>query len=284
MKNYLDLCQLVLDKGALKSDRTGTGTLSLNGVSLKYDLREGFPLLTTKLMGLKTIFTELLFFIQGRTNNQWLNDRKVHIWDEWAYHNPEDDLSRPEHGELGPVYGAHWRNWTQLEIMTLGEVRKHWGTVPEPGHVIELSKYHSLRFVRNHAEHGDALVERRMDQYAYVCEHLANKSDSRRLIVSAWNPHALPVEGKDHQTNIETGKQVLPPCHSPWQVIVEPMTLEQIYSENDLNTDIVGLLEYEITVGQASGERALEIVRAELERHAPGLYKTHYLNLIMSQR
>jgi thymidylate synthase len=153
-RHYLDLLAEVLEHGARKSDRTGTGTLSVFGRQLRFDLRSRFPLLTTKRLHLKSIVYELLWFLRGETNVRWLQERGVTIWNEWA----------DERGELGPVYGYQWRHWRTPD-----------GT--------------------------------EVDQIAGVIESLKNKPDSRRHIVSAWNP-------------ADIGRMALPPCHALFQFYV----------------------------------------------------------------
>ena len=153
-RQYLDLVGEVLAHGARKTDRTGTGTLSVFGRQLRFSLDASFPLLTTKKLHLKSILYELLWFLRGDTNVRWLQERGVTIWDEWA----------DEKGELGPVYGYQWR---------------HWRT---PGG-------------------GD------IDQIANVVESLRRKPDSRRHIVSAWNPG-------------DVDRMALPPCHLLFQFYV----------------------------------------------------------------
>ena len=151
---YLDLMKRVLEQGAPKNDRTGTGTLSTFGWQLRFPLEEGFPLLTTKKLHLKSIIYELLWFLTGGTNVRWLQERGVTIWDEWA-----DDQ-----GELGPVYGYQWRNW-------------------------------------------EAPDGRKIDQIAQVVDSIRNNPDSRRHIVTAWNP-------------ADIHRMKLPPCHAFFQFYV----------------------------------------------------------------
>lgn len=167
MKEYLKLMRHVRDTGVKKEDRTGTGTLSVFGYQMRFDLAEGFPLVTTKKCHLKSIIHELLWFLQGETNIQYLKDNGVSIWDEWA----------TDEGELGPVYGAQWRSWAGVGGETI-------------------------------------------DQIAQVIEQIKSNPDSRRLIVSAWNPAVLPDTQFSPKENAARGKQALPPCHTMFQFYV----------------------------------------------------------------
>ncbi len=167
MRPYLDLMQRVLETGVEKGDRTGTGTRSLFGYQMRFDLAEGFPLLTTKQLHLKSIIYELLWFLRGETNIAYLKEHGVRIWDEWA----------DERGELGPVYGAQWRSWP--------------------------------------SEDGKAI-----DQITWVLEEIQRNPDSRRLIVSAWNP-------------AEISRMALPPCHLLFQFYVAAGRLScQLYQRS----------------------------------------------------
>lgn len=167
MKQYLSLLDHVITNGSIKSDRTGTGTRSLFGHQMRFDLSEGFPLLTTKKVHLKSIIYELLWFIKGDTNIKYLNDHGVTIWDEWADSN----------GELGPVYGSQWRSW--------------------PGH------------------NGQSI-----DQLSNLINGIKQNPDSRRHIVSAWNP-------------AEVDKMALPPCHALFQFYVSEGRLScQLYQRS----------------------------------------------------
>ena len=153
---YEDFMRLVHTTGVLKTDRTGTGTRSVFGHQMRFDLSEGFPLVTTKKVHLKSIIVELLWFLRGDNNVKWLQERGVTIWDEWAR----------EDGSLGPVYGVQWRSWPK----------------PDGGHV---------------------------DQITEVIKQLKQSPDSRRIIVSAWNPGQID-------------QMALPPCHAFFQFYVAP--------------------------------------------------------------
>jgi thymidylate synthase len=180
MQTYLDLLQCILDKGSRKSDRTGTGTLSLFGYQMRFDLAEGFPAVTTKKLHFKSIIHELLWFLNGDTNIRYLNEHGVTIWNEWATAD----------GELGPVYGAQWRNWI--------------------------------------APDG-----RRIDQIAQLLEDIRQRPDSRRHIVSAWNPALLPDETLSPRENAARGRQALPPCHTMFQFNVAEGKLScQLYQRS----------------------------------------------------
>jgi thymidylate synthase len=151
LKPYLDLLTRILDEGRERQDRTGTGTLGIFGHQLRFDLADGFPLLTTKKLHLRSIIIELLWFLRGRTDNGWLNERRVSIWDEWA---TEQECARfgRQAGDLGPVYGHQWRNF--------GATLRPDGTWADDG----------------------------VDQLRRVVETIRSNPWSRRLIVSAWNP------------------------------------------------------------------------------------------------
>lgn len=180
MKTYLDLLQTILDKGSKKSDRTGTGTISLFGYQMRFDLAAGFPAVTTKKLHFKSIIHELLWFLAGDTNIGYLNDHGVRIWNEWA----------TEEGELGPVYGAQWRDWI----------------APDGRHI---------------------------DQITQLLEDLRNRPDSRRHIVSAWNPALLPDESRSPRENAAAGLQALPPCHTMFQFHVADGRLScQLYQRS----------------------------------------------------
>lgn len=178
MRQYLDLLQHILDDGFQKGDRTGTGTISVFGYQMRFDLEKGFPLLTTKKVHLRSIIHELLWLINGDTNIKYLHDNKVTIWDEWADSN----------GDLGPIYGAQWRNWNNEGI----------------------------------------------DQIANLIESIKNNPNSRRHIVTAWNPSVLPDEkSKDFAKNVADGKAALPPCHAFFQFYVADNKLScQLYQRS----------------------------------------------------
>ena len=180
MQNYLNLLRDILDRGSRKSDRTGTGTISLFGYQMRFDLSQGFPAVTTKKLHLKSIVHELLWFLSGDTNTSYLNDNGVTIWDEWA----------TDEGELGPVYGSQWRNWI----------------TPDGRHI---------------------------DQVTQLLGDLKTRPNSRRHIVSAWNPAVLPDESRSPRENVAAGLQALPPCHTMFQFHVADERLScQMYQRS----------------------------------------------------
>jgi thymidylate synthase len=167
MQQYLDLMRRIRDEGVTKTDRTGTGTRSIFGHQMRFDLAQGFPALTTKKLHLRSIIVELLWFLRGDTNIKYLKDNGVSIWDEWADAN----------GDLGPVYGHQWRSWP--------------------------------------AANGETI-----DQIAWVENEIKRNPDSRRLIVSAWNPADIP-------------RMKLPPCHLLFQFYVAEGRLScQLYQRS----------------------------------------------------
>ncbi|MCK5638798.1 MAG: thymidylate synthase [Flavobacteriaceae bacterium] len=177
MKQYLDLIQHVIDNGTVKEDRTGTGTKSVFGHQMRFDLSKGFPMVTTKKLHLKSIIYELLWFLKGDTNIDYLNENGVKIWNAWA----------DENGDLGPVYGYQWRNWNDDGI----------------------------------------------DQIAEVIETIKNNPDSRRMMVSAWNPSVLPDTSVSFSENVANNKAALPPCHAFFQFYVSDGKLScQLYQRS----------------------------------------------------
>lgn len=177
MKQYHDLLKHVLDAGIEKGDRTGTGTISVFGYQMRFDLSEGFPVVTTKKVHLKSIIHELLWFLKGDTNIKYLQENGVRIWNEWA-----DDQ-----GELGPIYGHQWRNWNSEGI----------------------------------------------DQIKSVIETLKTNPNSRRMMVSAWNPSVMPDTSESFAENVAKGKAALPPCHAFFQFYVADGKLScQLYQRS----------------------------------------------------
>lgn len=177
MKAYKQLLQHILDNGYRKEDRTGTGTTSVFGYQMRFNLQKGFPLVTTKKIHLKSIIYELLWFLKGDTNIHYLTENGVRIWNEWA----------DENGELGPVYGHQWRNWNSEGI----------------------------------------------DQIQEIINTLKNNPDSRRMVVSAWNPSVMPDTSKSFSENVANGKAALPPCHTLFQFYVVDNKLScQLYQRS----------------------------------------------------
>jgi thymidylate synthase len=166
MKQYHDLVKHVLENGTFKGDRTGTGTKSVFGYQMRFDLSEGFPMVTTKKLHLKSIIYELLWFLKGDTNIGYLQENGVKIWNEWADDN----------GNLGPVYGHQWRNWNSEQI----------------------------------------------DQISELIHTIKTNPNSRRMLISAWNPSVLPDTSVSFSENVANGKAALPPCHAFFQFYVSP--------------------------------------------------------------
>ena len=177
MKQYHDLVKHVLENGTEKSDRTGTGTKSVFGYQMRFNLQEGFPLVTTKKLHLKSIIYELLWFLKGETNIGYMKENGVKIWDAWANEN----------GDLGPVYGFQWRNWNNDNI----------------------------------------------DQISQLIDTIKNNPDSRRMLISAWNPSVLPDTNKTFSENVKLGNAALPPCHAFFQFYVANNKLScQLYQRS----------------------------------------------------
>ena len=194
MRQYLELVEKVLSEGKMKKNRTRIDTLSITGGLLEYEWRNNkFPLLTSKKMYYRAIFTELEFFIRGLNDKQWLKDRKCNIWNEWCnpkkipYNNdPETLRAMEKENDLGLIYGVQWRNFDKREIEIKGS--------------------------------NESLVYNGVDQLKYVVNEIKNNPQSRRIICSAWNPNHLD-------------QMALPPCHVLWQILIntEENTLDLVW-------------------------------------------------------
>jgi thymidylate synthase len=213
MKAYLDLLKFIMENGKLKSDRTGTGTKSVFGYQMRFSLEEGFPLLTTKKLHLRSIIHELLWFINGDTNIKYLNQNGVTIWDEWA----------DESGNLGPVYGHQWRSWECSDGRTI-------------------------------------------DQLSNLIEGIKNNPDSRRHIISAWNPGDID-------------KMALPPCHAMFQFYVADGQLScQLYQRSadvflGVPFNIASYALFTMMIAQVCGLRPGEFVHTFGDAH---IYTNHF--------
>lgn len=285
MKQHLDLMDRILTKGRRKVDRTGVGTYSLFGPQLEFDLSEGFPLPTTRKIFIRGVLEELMWFLNGHTDNELLVAKDVHIWDKWAlaqdaqvveeinygdriamyaskkkigYQSADfemralgsvekavkflDDQQIPvtrikrvvKKGECGPIYGAMWRKWPNPDGTTTDQIEE------------------LLKFLGS---------ENPKQRY------------SRRLVVSGWNPSLLPDEGASHEENILNGRQVLPPCHTAFQFIVEPLTHEERVSHLEKTYSTNGKNEYLAIYANAAHELGQEVSNYEIEVKALELAK-----------
>ena len=232
MKQYLDLVKEVLENGNQKGDRTGTGTKSIFGHQLRFDLSKGFPMVTTKKLHLKSIIYELLWFINGDTNINYLNENGVKIWNSWAN----------EDGDLGPVYGYQWRNWNGDEI----------------------------------------------DQIKELITTLKDNPNSRRMLVSAWNPSVLPNTTKSFEENVANGKAALPPCHAFFQFYVNDGKLScQLYQRSadvflGVPFNIASYALFTMMIAQVCGYEAGDFVHTFGDAH---IYNNHIdqVNLQLSR-
>lgn len=207
-EQYLNLCRRILSEGVSKSDRTGTGTISIFDCNMTFDMSEGFPLLTSKKVFLKGIIHELIWFINGDTNIRYLLENDVHIWDGDCFKNYKTnggDLNKEDFinklisdsdfckkwGDLGPIYGHQWRNWNGYKEQHLSKEKDNKGFL----------KFYEKEF-------------KGIDQLKILIDNLKNNPDTRRLIVSSWNVSSL-------------GKMVLPPCHNYFECYTYEMSLDE---------------------------------------------------------
>ena len=222
MIQYFNLINKILNDGSLKSDRTGTGTKSIFGHQMHFNLSDGFPLVTTKKIHFKSVIYELLWFLKGDTNINYLNENGVRIWNEWAN----------KKGDLGPIYGSQWRNWNNEGI----------------------------------------------DQIKELIRTLEINKNSRRMLISAWNPSVLPNDKLSFSKNVEKNKAALPPCHAFFQFYVSEEKLScQLYQRSadvflgvPFNIACYSLLT--IMVAQVCGLEAGEFIHTFGDAH---IYTNH---------
>ena len=223
MKQYLDLVKLVYTSGTEKTDRTGTGTKSIFGHQMRFDLSKGFPLVTTKKIHVKSLVHELLWFLKGTTNIDYLKENGVRIWNEWADKN----------GNLGPVYGHQWRNWNSEGI----------------------------------------------DQIKEVINTLKTNPDSRRMLISAWNPSVMPDTNKSFAENVANNKVALPPCHAFFQFYVADGKLScQLYQRSadvflGVPFNIASYALLTLMVAQVCGYEAGDFIHSFGDVH---IYSNHF--------
>ncbi|MCK0144607.1 thymidylate synthase [Arenibacter sp. F26102] len=223
MKQYHELLEHVLENGVQKGDRTGTGTKSVFGYQMRFDLAEGFPMVTTKKLHLKSIVHELLWFLKGDTNITYLQENGVRIWNEWA----------DENGNLGPVYGYQWRNWNGDEI----------------------------------------------DQIKEIVSTLKTNPNSRRMLVSAWNPSVLPDTTLSFSENVAKGKAALPPCHAFFQFYVADGKLScQLYQRSadiflGVPFNIASYALFTLMIAQVCGLEPGEFIHTFGDAH---IYNNHF--------
>ena len=226
MHQYLEALEAIIECGEDVSDRTGVGTRTIFGYQMRFDLSEGFPMVTTKKLHLKSIVYELLWFIRGDTNVKYLQDNGVRIWNEWA----------DENGDLGPVYGHQWRNWNSDDI----------------------------------------------DQLKEVIKTLKNNPDSRRMLISAWNPSVLPDNSASFSENVANGKAALPPCHAFFQFYVSNGKLScQLYQRSadiflGVPFNIASYALFTMMMAQVCGYEAGEFIHTFGDAH---IYSNHYEQL-----
>ena len=222
MQQYLDLINHIQKNGIDKTDRTGTGTKSVFGHQMRFDLSKGFPLLTTKKIHIKSVVHELLWFLKGDTNIDYLQNNGVKIWNEWA----------DENGDLGPVYGHQWRNWNSEGI----------------------------------------------DQIKEMIETIKTNPDSRRIIVSAWNPSVMPNTSESFSQNVANNKAALPPCHAFFQCYIANEKLSiQLYQRSadvflGVPFNIASYALLTIMLAQVTGYKPGEFIHTFGDAH---IYKNH---------
>jgi thymidylate synthase len=227
-QQYLDLGKKILTEGKIRKDRTGVGTIGLFGAQIRCNLTKGeFPLLTTKKVFFKPMVAELIWFLEGSTDNNRLHELGAKIWDQWAIEN----------GSLGKIYGHQWIKWEETKIISVDEWDLNYKEYQEKGYI-----YFDEFYTTSSNPHGTKIILiKRHNQIAELIHNLKTKPFSRRHVISAWNVADLPDESKSPQQNVLDDKMSLAPCHCLFQFHVEEMTsVERLneYYRRGVKTDM----------------------------------------------
>lgn len=212
---YLELGKRILKEGAVRSDRTGVGTIGIFGGQLKFNLQDGFPLLTTKKVFFWPMVKELLWFLEGSTDNKRLNEMGCKIWDQWA----------TESGDLGPIYGHQWVKWQETKIISVEEWDLKRDDYKENGY-----EYEGI-YTNTYIPGSKVIMIKKHNQIAELIHNLKHKPFSRRHVISAWNVADLPDETLSPQDNVIQGKMALAPCHCLFQFHVRSLTIEEFFKQ-----------------------------------------------------
>lgn len=263
MKQYHDLlADIVIHNGTTKGDRTGTGTKAVFGRQMRFDLQKGFPLVTTKKVNFNAIKAELIWFLEGSTNAQRLNELGAKIWDQWAM----------EDGELGPIYGKQWRSWACPDVQAINEnVAVAASTLDDAinGTVSKQELIDARDQLDAAAIHS---ANKTKDQISEAIDLLKNNPDSRRIIVTAWNPSDMADDSMTPEENAAEGNMALAACHALFQFYTERLTLQERI-DIALESDDVNVPEDILNLGHQAGHETLDASDIPARRLSCQLYQ-----------